>query len=336
MGKGSACFCLIVLTMGLVPLWDNPGLAGEYTFTVRGEKTFLNDREFLVKGLRCSNALISDGTAQELIDHLDVLAGYGVNTISVYFMGSRFGDVKGYREDGVLDPVYAARMGRIIEAADRRGMVVLVGCLYWGNSKAKWDGWTQVEANKAVAGTVHWLKENGHRNVFVDVDNEGMAHRAKGFDLQQMLLAGKAADPRCVIATNGRAKPPAEADLGIHFAERVPGKPYIDSEATPGNAPGGYWGSYSKKDGYYNYINIGLYSDAMKADQIRQTAAHLSKGEGYMLASTWLQCVSPHGPNHEPGGDGTEQHPGIRWWLEFLRAKYGPYKPAPPASSRRP
>ena len=54
-------------------------------------------------------------------------------------MGSRFGDVKGYNEDGTLNPVYAGRMGRIIEAADRRGMIVLVGCLYWSTSKAKWD-----------------------------------------------------------------------------------------------------------------------------------------------------------------------------------------------------
>jgi hypothetical protein len=32
-------------------------------------------------------------------------------------------------------------------------------------------------------------------------------------------------------------------------------------------------GAPSKKDGYYNYINIGVYTEAMKADQIRRTAA---------------------------------------------------------------
>src|SRR4030042_187136 len=151
------------------------GAAGDHVFTVRGEKTFLNGQEVLVKGLRCSNALFSDRETQELIDNLDGFAGYGVNTISVYFMGSRFGDVKGYDEDGTLNPVYAERMGRIIEAADRRGMIVLVGCLYWSTSKAKWDSWTQAEANKAVAGTAAWLKENNYRNVFVDVNNEGVA-----------------------------------------------------------------------------------------------------------------------------------------------------------------
>ena len=110
--------------------------AGDYVFTVHGGKTYLNGREFLVKGLRCSNALISDETTDELIANLDTFARYGVNTVSVFFMGSRFGDVKGYREDATLNPTYAKLMGRIIEAADKRGMVVLVGCLYWSNSKA--------------------------------------------------------------------------------------------------------------------------------------------------------------------------------------------------------
>ncbi len=318
------------MTVGVLLLLALPGLAGDYVFAVRDGKTWLNGQEILVKGLRCSNALISDETTQELIDHLDTFAGYGVNSVSVYFMGSRFGDVKGYREDGTLNPVYARRMGRIIEAADKRGMVVLVGCLYWSNSKAKWESWTQAEADKAVAATVAWLKEHDYRNVFVDVDNEGMARSAKGFDPRQMVLAGKAVDPCCVIATNFRGQPPAEANLAIHHSQRAAGKPYIESEASAGKAPGGYWGTYSKKDGYYNYINIGIYTEAMKADQLKQTAAHLSRGEGYMLASTWLQCVAPYGPNHRPGGDGTPHNPGVKWWLEFLRDTCGPYTPPEP------
>ena len=319
--------CHAVVVLSLLAAGGVPALAGDYVFSTRGEQTYLNDVPILVKGLRCSNALISEAATQELIDHLDTFASYGVNTVGVFFMGSRFGDVKGYRADASLDPVYATRMGRIIAVADERGMIVLVGCLYWSTSKAKHESWTQTEANAAVANTVAWLKRHDYRNVFVDVDNEGMAKRAKGFDTRQMVLAGKAVNPACVIATNFKGKPPAEADLGVHFAKPVAGKPYIQSEATPSNAPGGYWGTYSKRDGYYNYINIGLYNDAMKANQIADTRTHLDKGQGYMLASTWLQCVSPHGPNHKPGGDGTKDNPGIKWWLEFLRDAYGPYTP---------
>ena len=190
--------------------------------------------------------------------------------------------------------------------------------------------WTQRQANAAVANTVKWLKDHDYRNVFVDVDNEGMARRAKGLDTRAMVVAGKKADPTCVIATNYRGPPPPEADLAVHFSRKVPGKPYVESEATPGNAPGGYWGSYSKKAGVYNYINIGLYNEEMKRNQKARTARHLDAGQGYMLASTWLQCVAPHGPNASPGGTGSPGEPGIRWWLEFVRKKVGPYK-APPS-----
>ena len=321
---------LLTCVLLLLSFLCHQSYAGDYVFTVKGEKTYLNGHEFLVKGLRCSNALISDGTTDELIANLDTFARYGVNTVSVFFMGSRFGDVKGYREDASLNPVYSRRMGRIIAAADKRGMVVLVGCLYWSTSKAKWDNWTQAQANLAVANTVRWLKEHEYRNVFIDVDNEGMARSAKNFDNRKMVIAGKAVDQTFVIATNFRGPPPPEADLGIHHSEKVAGKPYIQSEAVPSNAPGNYWSKYSKVDGYYNYINIGLYNEDMKANQIQKTNDHLLNSMGYMLAGTWLQCVLPYGPNNNPGGYGTKDDPGIRWWLDYLREHYGPCEP--PAS----
>ena len=320
----------MVLALLVMVVFAGPVYAGKYVFTVEGTQTLLNGQEILVKGLRCSNALVSDESTAELIGNLDTFASYGVNTISVYFMGSRFGDVKGYNEDASLNRVYAARMGRIIDAADERGMVVLVGCLYWSNSKAKWESWTQKQANAAIANTARWLKDHDYRNVFVDVDNEGMARAAKGFDNRQMVIAGKKADPACVIATNFRGDPPAEADLAIHHSLKAPGKPYIETEGTPTNAPGGYWGTYSKKDGYYNYINIGLYSEEMKASQKAASAEHLGNGWGYICASTWLQCVGPYGPNNTPGGDGSKDAPGVKWWLEYIRQTYGPYVPPAP------
>ena len=129
---------------------------GKHVFRIDGTDLYVNNTKFKIIGLRCSNALLSDQTTQDLIDHLDIYKSYGVNTVTVYFMGSRFGDIKGYRPDASLDPLYTSRMGRIIEAADERGMIVLVGCLYWSTSKAREDlgHWTQLEANKAVASTI--------------------------------------------------------------------------------------------------------------------------------------------------------------------------------------
>jgi hypothetical protein len=200
-----------------------------------------------------------------------------------------------------------------------------VGCLYWGNSRAKWAGWTQTEANEAVRNTVRWLAEHNYRNVFVDVDNEGMALRNAGFDNCEMLRAGKDVDPTCVMATNFRGDPPPEADLAIHFCSRVPDKPYVETEGSPGDVPGGkgYWGPYSNlRDGSYNYRNIGLYTESMKASQTSITREHLDNGMGYMLASTWLQAPPP-GPYQRPGGYGGPGDPGVRWWLEFLSKEYG-------------
>ena len=292
---------------------------------VKADQILFNGQPIKIIGLRCSNALISDQTARQLIDNLDTFKSFGVNTVSVFFMGSRFGDVKGYRPDASLDPAYAARMGQIIEAADQRGMIVLVGCLYWSTSRAKEDlkHWKQADADLAVANTVAWLKAHDHRNVFVDVDNEGMARTATGWSIAAMIDAAHAVDPTIMVAYNDRAAPPANADLLIHFSPRVPGKPWVQSEGTPDNAPGGYWGTYSKVGGLYNYINIGVYSDAMKASQCRQTDIDIARHNGHMLASTWLQCVPPHGPQQNPGGNGAPDDPGVRWWLEHVKTKHG-------------
>ncbi len=289
--------------------------AGKNVFSVNGTKTFLNNKEFLCIGLRCSNALISNETTMDLINHLDLYKSFGVNTISVFFMGSRFGDVKGYNSDGTLNPAYTNRMAKIIEACDERDMVVLVGCLYWSTSKAKWEDWTQKEANAAVTNTVKWLSENNYRNVFVDPDNEGMAHRANGFDIEKMIAAGKKVDPKIVIGYNNHGLPPVNADLALHFSDKPGNRHYIQSEGTPSE----YWGEYSKEADLYNYINIGVYTSGKKRKQLLDTDEHLKNGMGYIFASTWLQCIPP---KCDPGGDGTPSNPGILWWLEHIKKNY--------------
>ncbi|MDF1514338.1 MAG: hypothetical protein P1S60_11070 [Anaerolineae bacterium] len=299
----------------------------KYTLSVRSGHLYLNNTPFLVKGLRCSNALVTNHAAEQLVRHLPVFAAYGVNTISVFLMGSRFGDVKGYLQDGTLNPFYLSRLHSILQEAHDRGMVVLVGCLYWGNSKAIYEDWTQMQANIAIAQTVRWLAEHNFNNVMVDVDNEGMALRNMGFDNQELVRAGKKANSSIVIGTNFRGDPPPEADVALHFSNPAPGKPYVESEGSPDNTPGGYWGVYSKLDGLYGYRNIGVYTEAMKAHQIAVTRQHLDSGKGYLLASTWLQAPPPQGPKHFPGGNGSIDDPVVRWWLEFIRHTYGVYQP---------
>ncbi len=319
------------------------GYATDYVVSVKDSNIYLNDEAVKIIGLRGSNALLSEEETQELIDHLPIFKSYGVNTVSVYFMGSRFGDVKGYKPDASLDLVYTGRMSRILEAADREGMIVLIGCLYWGNSKAKENlvDWNQEDTNQAVANTVAWLKQNNYRNVIVDPDNEGMASRAKQWRIEPMIAAAKAVDDQFVMGYNNKPEPPSNADVLLHFSPKDGKRPYVESEGTPTNAPQGYWGRYSKEEGYYNYIRIGRYSEAMKENQIQLSRKNIEEHNGYLFASTWLQCGPGEGgggPFMKPGGRAENPHideevktlqddAGILWWLEWVKETYGEWKP---------
>jgi hypothetical protein len=228
-----------------------------------------------------------------------------------------------------------------------------VGCLYWSTSRAKEDlgHWGQAEANRAVANTVQWLVENDYRNVFVDPDNEGMAVRANGWRIESMIAAGHEVDPSIMVANNTRQLA-GNSDLNIHFGPVEEHKPWVDTESTPKNAPGRYWGDFSKEthkadSTYYNYSRIGRYTSEMKKQQLEETRDGMENFNGYVMASTWLQCgpsEGANGPFCSPGGrsdlgsgnndqapwnrDIDKIHPdaGILWWLEYMQENYGPWE----------
>ncbi len=320
--------------------------AGTYDVTVSGDRMLLNNTPTKIIGLRCSNALVSDASKDQLINNLPVFKSYGINTVSVFVMGSRFGDVKGYNPDSSLNTTYSARLGEIIEAADAEGMIVLVGCLYWGTSAANdaLGAWTQAHANQAVANTVQWLKNNNYHNVFVDPDNEGMANAKKGWNISQMIAAGHAVDNSYVIGYNDEAAPPANADVLLHFSPKDGTRPWIESEGSADNSgPQYYWGTYSKQSSFDNYVRIGRYTDAMKTHHYNRANSFIDGESGYMFASTWLQCGPNEGiggPFMVPGGYAnnesnwnqdpiTEVLPdaGIVWWLEHIQSRYGAWAP---------
>lgn len=319
--------------------------------SVQEDQILLDDRPVKVIGLRCSNSLISDRTTDDLIGSLELYQSSGVNTVSVFVMGSRFGDVQGYLPDGSLAPDYRDRLERILEATDRRGMMMIVGCLYWSTSRAKekLTDWTQRDADRAIANTARWLKQKGFKHVILDPDNEGMAVREMNWSVESLIQSAKAANSDLVVANNTKQNPSNE-DLNMHFGSPEAGKPWFDSEATPKNAPGNYWGSYSKQthqkdSSFHNYSRIGRYTSEMKQEQLERTRDEIERFNGYVLASTWLQCGPAQGvdgPFSNPGGHsrlGSEidttaawnrkiddVHPdaGILWWLEYVRDQYGP------------
>ncbi|MBA7544324.1 hypothetical protein ES705_36676 [subsurface metagenome] len=309
-----------LISLLLVTFLLNVSMPAQNVFSVKGNKTYLNDKKFQSIGLRCSNALLSDETVIDLINHLDEYKEYGLNTISVYFMGSRYSNIHGYNLDGSLNSVYQARMAKIIEACDERSMVVLVGILYWGSGTATraneyYSNWKQQDVNNAMRNTIEWLQKNHYLNVFVDPDNEGMAETGAKYNIEEMICEGKKVGPGIAIAYNGSGNPPSCADLAVHFGFKSELLPYIQSEGTPNE----YWGEYSKEKGLNRYINVGIYTEGKKEFQLADTKEFLDSGYGYLFASTWLQNIPP---NYNPGGDGSPCNPGIKWWLDYIKENY--------------
>jgi hypothetical protein len=339
--------CLAVV---LILLCASLTFAGH--LTTQGDQLLYEGEPVKLIGLRCSNALISDQTTDDLIGALDLYQSYGLNTVSVFVMGSRFGDVKGYLPDTSMDPVYLGRLERILNATQSRDMMMVVGCLYWSVSKAKEElsEWTQDDANRAIAGTARWLADKDYKNVILDPDNEGMAGREMNWETEPMIQAAHKANPTLLVANNTKMKAPG-ADLNMHFGPKVQGKPWLNSESTPPGktSVGAYWGRFSKENhnhdaSFYNYSRIGRYTEEMKQSQIKTTRDLIDNHSGILLASTWLQCSSEEGiggPFVLPGGlskmgsnediqavwnqhiDQLHPDAGIRWWLEFVKQNYG-------------
>ena len=337
-------FGATMIALCLLPL-ASPADANQVT--VRGEEILHNGKPVKLIGLRRSNALISEKTTSDLIGALDQYQSYGLNTVSAFVMGSRFGDVKGYLPDGSMSPVYRDRLERILKETQSRNMIVIVGCLYWGTSKAKEDlsGWTQEDANRAVANTARWLGEKAFTHVILDPDNEGMAVRQMKWQTEPTIRAAKDANPALLVANNTRKRSSSE-DLNMHFGPKKEGKPWLDSESTPKRVPlSGYWSAFSKQahmadKTFWNYSRIGRYTEEMKQSQFEITRDLLANHSVIVFASTWLQCPpneGVNGPFAHPGGSskigsGEDRsapwntnidtpHPdaGIRWWLEFVR-----------------
>ena len=75
-----------------------------------------------------------------------------------------------FGEDGTtLDAAYAARMDRVIKAADALGMVVIVSYFYGAQTQRLRDGRA---VRNAVTTASNFLRDGGYTNVIVEVANE--------------------------------------------------------------------------------------------------------------------------------------------------------------------
>ncbi len=81
-----------------------------------------------------------------------------------------------FKPDGSLEPEYMRRVARVIEAADSRGMVIILGLFYQRQDQVLKD---EEAVKTAVINAASWLKNKGYTNVMVEIANE---YRIRGFD----------------------------------------------------------------------------------------------------------------------------------------------------------
>ena len=119
----------------------------------------------------------AERNVREFIAAMTEWKAHGLLAFTVNFQG---GSPEGYSRkqpwesgaftaDGALRPEFAARMKRVLDAADELGMVVIVGYFYFGQSPRLAGDDAAVRATDAAT---RWLLAGGWRNVLVEICNE--------------------------------------------------------------------------------------------------------------------------------------------------------------------
>ncbi|MBC8164380.1 MAG: Ig-like domain-containing protein [Bryobacteraceae bacterium] len=77
-----------------------------------------------------------------------------------------------FRADGSLRPEYMTRVRRVLETADKLGMVVIVGLFYQGMSARVDELPGDAGIKRGIVEAVAWLKAQPFRNVLLEIQNE--------------------------------------------------------------------------------------------------------------------------------------------------------------------
>jgi hypothetical protein len=81
-------------------------------------------------------------------------------------------DNSGFDAEGNLKPAYGARLRRVIEAADRLGMVSIIGFFYQGEDERVRVTPDDRYVRRAIESGLAFLKSLPYRNVLIEINNE--------------------------------------------------------------------------------------------------------------------------------------------------------------------
>jgi hypothetical protein len=142
----------------------------------------------------------------------------------------------GYAPDGSLREGPLGRIARVIEACDRLGAVVILGCFYQRQDQVLKD---EAAVRRAVVETASWVKRRGYANVVIEIANE---HDHDGFDHKviqdpvgcaALVRLAKETTPGLLVSASGLGDGRAEhevisaADFVLLHFNSVPADQYL-------------------------------------------------------------------------------------------------------------
>ncbi len=310
---------------------DNPPSTRE--FSIRDDRPHLDGKQIEIWGLRCGNALYSQGVTERHVRNLDNMVAHGINCIGVYIQGSNaghpnpFGGTSGYNPDGSLKPEFSSRLEWLVREANERNMVVMVGLF----SPRKDDELKDEAAiRRACEETAKFLVRRKLKNVFCDLMHEYNHSRTDHDIFREPDGANKKAT---LTAWFNAYAPNIEAGICPTFksgtADEYPGMTVRIIQKDHEIPTTGFVVNVEtqRQDAYEN---DGKFEEDEFPTFLTLFERYSTAPNACMLFhSGWCQGItngSGTAPNPEMGGYGkSENDRGIRFYYEWVRDNIGSY-----------
>ena len=187
---------------------------------INGELTYRGARtEGLLLNVRMVNATFEDlrrpdfdpdANSDEFIAQISDYVANGVRAFTLNLQGGMPGYEgavnSAFNADGSLRDSYMTRVRRVIEACDRHGAIVILGCYYQRQDQVLKD---EDAVRAGVVNVVEWIKASAFSNVVLEIANEfghgGFDHRfLKSADGQvELIQLARRTAPELLVSTSG-------------------------------------------------------------------------------------------------------------------------------------
>jgi hypothetical protein len=152
----------------------------------------------------------SEANTARFIDSMDEYKSKGILAFTINLQGG-FPGYEGaintaFRADASLKADYMKRVSRVIEAADSRGMIIILGLFYQRQDQILPD---EDAVRAATANAAEWVKDKGYTNVMIEIANE---YTHGGFDNHiisdedgevELMNIVRSTAPKLLVSTSG-------------------------------------------------------------------------------------------------------------------------------------